>query len=182
MSSKGGVNWVVLGVGAAVTASMLWLFYSGFGTDPHAVPSVLVRQPAPAFSLVDLNGRPWSSAELKGKPVVLNFWSTWCGPCKQEHGVLQAAAARHPEIQFLGVIYSDEPDACRRYLEKAGTSYDHLVDDAGRVAIDYGVAGVPETFFIAADGTIVHKQVGPVSAQGIERLLAATLAPTGGAK
>jgi cytochrome c biogenesis protein CcmG/thiol:disulfide interchange protein DsbE len=163
---------MVLGLGALIVLPLLVLFARSFGNDPHAVPSVLEQKPAPSFALTDLDGQPWSSASLVGKPYVLNFWSTWCGPCKQEHQVLQAAAKAHPEVQFLGVIYSDEPDACRRYLEKAGTTYDHLVDAAGRVAIDYGVAGVPETFFVSADGTIVHKQVGPVTGPILESLLA----------
>lgn len=171
---KGQVNWTIIGLGLAVVVPMLVLFKVSFGNDPHAVPSVLEDKSAPPFAGVDLDNQPWSLAALKGKPVVLNFWSTWCGPCKQEHAVLQEAARRHPEVQFLGVIYSDDPDACRRYLERAGTSYDHLIDDAGRIAIDYGVAGVPETFFIHPDGTIVHKQVGPVSAPLLEGLLAKT--------
>ncbi len=160
---KGGVNYTVLGIGLALVLPMLWLFATSFGNDPHAVPSVLEDTPAPAFRLVDLDGVTWDSEQLKGKPIVLNFWSTWCGPCKQEHPVLQEAARIYPEVKFLGVIYSDEPEKCRRYLAAAGTSYEHLIDDGGRVAIDYGVAGVPETFFIDATGTIVHKQVGPVS-------------------
>lgn len=170
---KKGVNWVVLAVGAALILPTLWLFATSFGNDPHALPSVLVRQPAPAFALADLQGTRWSLDGQKGTPTVLNFWSTWCGPCKAEHAVLQEAARRHAgKVQFLGVIYQDDPDACGRYLDKVGTSYPHLVDDAGRVAIDYGVAGVPETFFIGADGTILHKQVGPVNAAMIEALLA----------
>ena len=171
-AKKAGVNWTVLGIGAIIILPMLVLFARSFGNDPHAVPSVLEHTPAPAFHLVDLDGKTWSSEQLKGKPVVLNFWSTWCGPCKQEHQVLQQGAANHPEVQFLGVVYADEPEACERYLAKAGTKYQHLVDPAGRMAIDYGVAGVPETFFISPDGVIQHKQVGPVTPQLLEQLLA----------
>jgi cytochrome c biogenesis protein CcmG/thiol:disulfide interchange protein DsbE len=116
----------------------------------------------------------WTLDALKGQPVVLNFWSTWCGPCKYEHDDLQRAARQNPDVKFLGVIYSDEPDKCRRYLRQVGTAYEHLVDTSGRTAIDYGVAGVPETFFINAAGTIVHKQVGPVNARILQRLMALT--------
>lgn len=172
MSAKGSrVNWMVVSMGLALVLPMLWLFRVSFGNDPHAVPSVLEHTPAPSFSSGSLSGQAWSLEALRGKPVVLNFWSTWCGPCKQEHALLQDAARRHPEVQFLGVIYADDPEACRRYLDRAGTAYDHVIDDAGRIAIDYGVAGVPETFFISPDGTIVHKQVGPVTPPLLEGLL-----------
>jgi cytochrome c biogenesis protein CcmG/thiol:disulfide interchange protein DsbE len=166
-----GVNWTVLVVGLAIVLPLVALFAVSFGNDPHAVPNMLEGQRAPSFQLVDLDGKPWSLEALRGKPVVLNFWSTWCGPCKQEHQILQDGARRHPEVTFLGVVYNDEPDACRRYLEKAGTSYAHLVDADGRVAIDYGVAGVPETYFIDATGTIAHKQVGPVNGPILEQLV-----------
>jgi cytochrome c biogenesis protein CcmG/thiol:disulfide interchange protein DsbE len=166
-----GVNYTVLGLGVLLIVPMLWLLQAGFGTNPRELPSVLEGRVAPGFSLVDLDGERWSLEALKGRPVVLNFWSTWCGPCKAEHPLLQRAAQLHPDVQFLGVIYSDEPDKCRRYLASEGTTYDHLVDDAGRTAIDYGVGGVPETFFINAEGTIVHKQVGPLSAQTLAALL-----------
>lgn len=160
---KGGVNTTVLGIGLAMVLPMLALFYYGFDTDQRSVPSVLEKKAAPDFELVDLDGKRWSLEELRGKPIVLNFWSTWCGPCKLEHRFLQQGAVAYPEVKFLGVIYSDSADNCRRYLAKAGTTYEHLVDDQGRVAIDYGVAGVPETYFIDKDGVIAHKQVGPVN-------------------
>lgn len=171
MSRRGRVNPWVLGLGLALVVPMLVLFAASFGNDPHAVPSVLEGRAAPVFRLQDLQGRTWDLAELRGRPVVLNFWSTWCLPCRQEHGLLQEAARRWPEVQFLGVIYADEPEKCERYLATAGTSYDHLVDPGGRTSIDYGVAGVPETFFLDRDGVIVHKQVGPVSPALLSTLL-----------
>jgi cytochrome c biogenesis protein CcmG/thiol:disulfide interchange protein DsbE len=163
MSRRRRVNPWVLGLGLGLVVPMLALFAASFGNDPHAVPSVLEGRAAPRFRLEDLEGRTWDLDELRGRPVVLNFWSTWCQPCRLEHGLLQEAARRWPEVQFLGVIYSDEPDRCARYLATAGTAYDHLVDPGGRTSIDYGVAGVPETFFLDRNGVIVHKQVGPVS-------------------
>lgn len=163
--SRGQVNIGVLLVGLALVAVLLGILASGFGNDPRAVPSVLDSQPAPTFVLSDLDGQTWELARLRGKPVVLNFWSTWCGPCKAEHPLLQQAARMYPDVQFLGVVYADEPEACRRYLAQAGTTYDHLIDPDGRIAIEYGVAGVPETFFIDRDGVIVHKHTGPLSRQ-----------------
>lgn len=172
MTQRPRVNAWVLGLGLALTSGLVVLFALSFGNDPHAVPSVLERTPAPAFRLVDLDGRTWSLDELRGQPVVLNFWSTWCLPCKQEHGLLQEAARAFPEVRFLGVIYADEPQKCRDYLARAGTAYAHLVDEGGRTAIDYGVAGVPETFFVDRQGVVVHKQVGPVHPSMLAPMLA----------
>lgn len=170
MSRRGANPWV-LGIGAAVVLPLLALFWVSFGNDPRALPSVLEGRPAPAFELSDLDGNPVSLAQLAGTPVVLNFWSTWCGPCKQEHPVLLQAARNNPDVKFFGVIYADDPEKAKRYLAAAGTSYPHLVDQTGHAAIAYGVAGVPETFFIDASGRIVHKQVGPVDGQLLAMLL-----------
>jgi len=154
--------WVLLG-GFLLTIPLVWILASGFGKDPHAIRSVLEGKAAPTFVLYDLNGEPVDLESLKGRPVVVNFWSTWCGPCKYEHPLLQQASRVHREVQFLGVIYSDDSDKVRRYLAKAGGDYPNLEDPGGTVAISYGVTGVPETFFIGRDGTIAHKEAGPVN-------------------
>jgi cytochrome c biogenesis protein CcmG/thiol:disulfide interchange protein DsbE len=146
-------------VGIAILVGIL---ASGFGKDPHAMPSMLEGRPAPAFALVDLDGNPVTSATLKGTPYILNFWSTWCGPCKEEHPYLQDAARAFPGVKFYGVLYSDDPVKARRFLANQGTAYPTLVDSTDRIAVDYGVTGVPETFFVDKSGTILHKQVGPV--------------------
>jgi cytochrome c biogenesis protein CcmG/thiol:disulfide interchange protein DsbE len=159
---RGRVNGVVLALGLVIVVPLVALLGSGFGNDPRAVPSVLVGKPAPGFTLRDLNGTPVSLEALRGRPVVLNFWSTWCQPCRLEHPLLQDAARAWPDVAFLGVVYNDEAEKCRRYLDKAGSAYPALIDPDGRVAIDYGVAGVPETFIVAPDGTIAHKHVGPL--------------------
>jgi len=170
---SGRPNLLVLGVGALFLVPMVLLFAVSFGNDPRAVPSVLEGQTAPSFDLIDLDGQPISLDDLAGSPVVVNFWSTWCGPCKLEHGLLTQAAIRYPNVQFIGVVYSDTEEKVRRYLEKEGTSYPHLLDPGGRTAIDYGVAGVPETYFIDPSGVIHHKQVGPLNGPLIQRLLSA---------
>ncbi|MCB9682723.1 MAG: TlpA family protein disulfide reductase [Alphaproteobacteria bacterium] len=168
---RGRVNLFVLVGGLAVIVPLLVLFAVSFGNDPHEVPSVLEHTPAPQFHLQDLDGKTWDLASLRGKKVVLNFWSTWCVPCRQEHPLLQQAARLYPDVVFLGAVYSDEPAKCRAYLTREGTAYAHLVDPEGRLAIDYGVAGVPETYFIDESGVIAHKAVGPVSAPLIQSLL-----------
>lgn len=157
------MNWKVLAAGAVIVAPLIWVLASGFGHDPHAIPTTTIGATAADFSLVSLDGEPVQLSKLKGKPVVLNFWSTWCGPCVHEHPLLQAAARARPDVVFLGVLYGDEPARAREYLERAGHAYPTLVDESQRIIVDYGVAGVPETFFIAPDGVIKHKVSGAVS-------------------
>ncbi len=177
MKAERRVNATVLALGLGGTLGLVALFAVSFGNDPHAVPSMMEQQPAPPFTLVDLDGKTWTLDALRGQPIVLNFWSTWCLPCKQEHAVLLDAARRSPGVRFLGVIYSDDPQKCRDYLTRAGAAYPHLIDEGGRTAIDFGVAGVPETFFIDREGTIVHKQVGPVNTPTLAALLQRVGAP-----
>jgi cytochrome c biogenesis protein CcmG/thiol:disulfide interchange protein DsbE len=165
------VKWPILFAGLVLVIPLLLVLASGFGNDPHAVPDVRTGTQAPTWKLVDLEGREWSSESLRGKPVVLNFWSTWCGPCKFEHPVLLQAAQAYPDVVFLGVIYSDEPTAVSRYLDRNGKAYPHLVDPAGHAAIDFGVTGVPETFFIDRGGRIVHKEAQALRPDTLQRWL-----------
>jgi cytochrome c biogenesis protein CcmG/thiol:disulfide interchange protein DsbE len=108
-------------------------------------------------------GRTIDLATLRGKPVVINFWATWCGPCWEEHPVLVANARRLPDVQFLGVVFQDQESKILDFLAQRGTSYPTVVDDKGKTAIAYGVGGVPETFFVDADGKIVEKFTGPMT-------------------
>jgi cytochrome c biogenesis protein CcmG, thiol:disulfide interchange protein DsbE len=160
------VNWKVLGVGAALVVPLVVLLAQGFGRDPHALPDAMSGKPAPGFTLPTLDGLPVSLAAARGKPVVLNFWATWCGPCVGEHPELLAAARQYGPrgAVFLGVLYGDDPAKAQAWLDQKGNGYPTLIDADQRVAIDYGVAGVPETFVVGPDGTLVHKFVGPVTA------------------
>ena len=158
------VNWRILAPGLTVVLSLLALFAWSFGRQVKEVSDSHEGEPAPAFVLVDLDGKRWTLDELKGTPVVLNFWSTWCGPCKYEHPLLQQAQQVHPDVRVLGVIYSDTADKARRYLQRAGSTYPNLVDEGNRVSIQYAVQGVPETFFIDRQGIIRYKKTGPLGA------------------
>ena len=131
--------------GSIVIFGLVMLLASGFGRDPGEMRSVLIERPAPPFILTNLSGEPVALSDLQGTPVILNFWSTWCQGCKDEHGALLNAARQHPEVQFLGIIYQDNPDKIRRYLKAAGGAYPHLQDPGGETAFNYGVTGVPET-------------------------------------
>jgi cytochrome c biogenesis protein CcmG/thiol:disulfide interchange protein DsbE len=168
------VNWPILVIGAVGIVALVGVLASGFGNDPRAVPSVLEGRPAPAFALVDLEGKSHDLAEMKGRPFVLNFWSTTCVPCRQEHDALQYGARANPDVPFFGVLYHDEPEKALRYLKSHPAAYPTLVDGQHRMSIDYGVAGVPETFFVDAAGKIVHKQVGPLDPDTLQALLERT--------
>jgi len=169
------VNWRVLGPGLLGIGLLVLVLAAPIlkGTDPHALPSVLEGRIAPNFSLKTLNGEPVDLASLKGRPVVLNFWATWCQPCALEHPNLLEGSRRNPEVTFLGVLYGDEPAKAKRYLARAGSAYPTLVDPGQRIAMDYGVGGVPETFFIDRDGQIVKKLAQPLSAMELEKWLEA---------
>lgn len=160
---RAGVNRAVLVAGLAVVVPLILLLVLNIGRNPHAVSSPMLNKPAPDFALRPAGGGPAVSlASLRGKPVVLNFWATWCVPCFEEHGVLTEAARLHPGVHFVGVIYEDEEERVNGFLSRQGKAYPSLMDPEGKTAIAYGVYGVPETFFIDAGGQIVSKYVGPL--------------------
>jgi len=166
------VNRIVLLVGALLVVPLLVFLAIGFRFDPRAIDSPLVGKPAPPFSLTDLDGTVISLEALRGTPVVINFWATWCQPCIAEHPVLQAEARRwEGKVRFLGIIYQDQPEPIRRFLARRGSWGPSLVDPGSRVAIAYGVYGAPETFVIGPDGTIVEKITGMVDPRRLDRLL-----------
>jgi cytochrome c biogenesis protein CcmG/thiol:disulfide interchange protein DsbE len=147
---------------------------ASFGNNPRELPSVLEQKAAPTFVLTDLSGKTWSLEALRGKPVVVNFWATWCKECKKEHATLGAAPARYPQVQFLGVLYADDPVKARAHL-KGEAAYPTLIDANGHVAIDYGITGVPETLFISKEGVLFRKVVGPLDNARLDAFLAPLL-------
>ena len=155
---------LLLGGIAAAIGLLLFAFAMLFGRDPHEVPFGLKNKPAPDFTLTRLdNGESVTLSQLRGRPLVLNFWASWCGPCAQEHPTLALAAQRfHTEANFYGVIFEDTPEDARKFAAPTSTSFPQLIDPQSRMAVDYGVTGVPETYFIDAQGIIRDKFVGPL--------------------
>ena len=157
------MNRTVILVGALIVTPLIVVLALSFGKDPRAIDSPLIGKAAPSFTLRDLNGDVVALEELRGQPVVLNFWATWCQPCVVEHPTLVAGAKRYEgKASFLGVIYQDEPEKIRRFLSQRGTWGPALIDTDGDVAIAYGVYGAPETYFISSDGVIAEKVVGAI--------------------
>lgn len=146
----------------AILAPTIALLYFSLTRHPRELPSALVGKQAPVFELVSLEGKTISLAAARGKPVVLNFWSTWCGPCEAEHALIkQASEFFGPQrVVFYQVLYEDTPENAKRFVDKFGKAAPVLLDPNLRTAIDYGVAGVPETFFINPQGHVVGKQAG----------------------
>jgi cytochrome c biogenesis protein CcmG/thiol:disulfide interchange protein DsbE len=137
---------------------------AGLSRDPHLVPSPLVGKPAPAFTLPRLD-RPatFSPAEMQGRVWMLNVWASWCGACRQEHPLL-TDLSRSGVVPLVGLDYKDAGPAARRWLAEHGDPYLLTAVDAdGRVGIDYGVYGVPETYVIDRAGVIRYKHIGPVT-------------------
>ena len=171
------MNRKALVIGVLLVTPLLVFLALSFRSDPRQIDSPLIGKPAPVFALADLDGNVYRLAELRGRPVVLNFWATWCQPCIVEHPVLQAGARRYRgQVEFLGVVYQDEPDKIRRFITERGAWGPSLVDPDVKVAIAYGVYGAPETFFIGADGMVAEKITGPVDPRTLKRILDSLLA------
>jgi cytochrome c biogenesis protein CcmG/thiol:disulfide interchange protein DsbE len=137
----------------------------GLGRDPHEVPSVLVNKPAPTFRLPQLKDptKTFSAGDMKGKVWLLNVWASWCIACREEHPHL-FEYAKSGAAPIIGLNYKDRPEDALEWLGELGDPYDlSAVDLEGRVAIDYGVYGAPETYIIDKNGTIREKHVGPVT-------------------
>ncbi len=137
----------------------------GLGLNPREVPSPLINKPAPAFQLPQLHqpDKTFSQQDMQGKVWLLNVWASWCVSCREEHPVLMELAKSNT-VPIYGLNYKDKPDDALGWLKQFGDPYVlSITDRNGRVGIDYGVYGVPETFVIDKQGAIRYKQIGPVT-------------------
>ena len=135
--------------------------------DPNSIPSVLISSPAPEFNLPEVTGTGvpgFSRADLVGDggPIVVNIFASWCVPCRAEHAVL-TRMVNQDGVRLFGINYQDQPEDALRWLNELGNPYERIGSDLnGRVAIDWGLTGVPETFIVGANGTVLYKHVGPI--------------------
>jgi len=164
------MNRTVLFIGILIAAALVVILFVGLGKDPAAIRSPLIDKPAPSFALREVGtNNTIDISQYRGKPLIINFWATWCGPCWEEHPVLVANARMlQPNVQFIGVVFQDKEDKILGFLQQRGTAYPTLVDERGKTAIAYGVGGVPETYFVDANGVIRAKYAGPMSADIIQ--------------
>ena len=161
---------------------VLALLAYGFRLNPRDIPSPLVDRPAAAFALTSYTGEPMSMEAHRGKVVVVNFWASWCHPaCYEEAPVLERnwRAYRERGVVVLGVDIQDKPEAAKKFIADFSLTFPNALDPAGRVSVDYGVYGVPETFFIDRRGRIRAKHVGAVTDEVFRRQVDRLLAEQG---
>jgi cytochrome c biogenesis protein CcmG, thiol:disulfide interchange protein DsbE len=160
------VVFAAVGIGLAV----------GLTRDPGTLPSALVDRPVPQFELPALEGADGlSDADLKGRVSLVNVFASWCVPCRVEHPVLMRLAEQG--VPIFGINYKDPPDQAKAWLAELGDPFGKIgADRNGRVGIEWGVYGVPETFVIDAEGRIRHRHVGPIQARDLEQTLLPILA------
>jgi cytochrome c biogenesis protein CcmG/thiol:disulfide interchange protein DsbE len=156
---------------------LLGLLAYGFRTNPREIPSPLLGRAAAPFSLTLFDGSRFTLAEHGGKVVLVNFWASWCIPCREEAPLLEATwrAYREHGVVFVGVNIQDSEPAARAFIREFGTTYPNGQDPGGRIAIDYGVYGIPELFFIGRDGRIAYKHIGAIGPSGLAGSLEAAL-------
>ena len=162
---------------AAVVPVLLLLAY-GFRTDPREIPSPLLGRPAAAFALTTFSGAALSLGDLRGKVVMLNFWASWCIPaCYEEAPALERTwrAYKDKDVMVVGVNIQDKDEAAREFLRRFEHSFPNAPDPRGRASVDYGVYGVPETFFIDRQGRVRFKHVGALTDEIASRRLDALL-------
>ena len=149
------------------------------GKDNSVIPSALIGKPAPALALAPLDGairagQPVPALEtgaIRGKLTLVNVWASWCVPCRQEHPVI-LGLAQDPRINVVGINYKDKNDAALAFLGELGNPFRAIgIDPKGTAAIDWGVYGIPESFLVGPDGTILYKQVGPFTDDAVKNRL-----------
>ena len=153
------------------------LFYG----DASRIPSALIGKPAPNFNLAalpDLKDIPGLKTDdlRQGHVSIVNIFASWCAPCRQEHPILMALSRdpelRANEVEIYGLSYKDEPENAKSFLQEDGNPFQRIgVDPAGRIAIDFGVYGVPETFIITGEGKISYKFIGPLTSSAMTTVL-----------
>ena len=169
---------MVLPLLAFIGLALLFWFRLGSG-DPSRIPSALIGRPAPQTTLPQLEGLQNNGAQVpgldpaafKGKVSLVNVWASWCVPCHDEAPLL-TELAKDRRLQLVGINYKDTPDNARRFLGRYGNPFGLVGTDAnGRASIEWGVYGVPETFIVGREGTIVYKLVGPITPDNLRAVL-----------
>ena len=175
------MNWRITLSFVVLCLGLLAVLAKGFGSNPREVPFMLKGQAAPPFTLRAMDsGMRVSLEQLKGRPAVINFWASWCGPCKEETPLLERTWQRwrDRDVVFVGVNVKDFRGDALEFLREYDVTYPNVYDGKGWTVGRFGVTGFPETYFIDAAGRVVYRVAGPVDesdlATGIDRARAAT--------
>lgn len=174
---KHPARWIAGGV-AVLLVALAVVFASQIGNDPRADAnkSQLAGRDAPKFRITTLEGEKLTQADLAGKATIVNFWNTWCIPCREEAPDLQKFYAGHaddPDFQMIGIVRDDNRSAVEKWVKNRGDEWIIAMDPDGNAALAFGTRGQPETFAISPDGLIVGYQFGPASVEDLETLLSA---------
>ena len=171
-SNRSNALWwvaaLLIGIGLATAVVLA----TRFGDDPNLVESPLIGEPMPDVTLEALDGSgPVTFEDFVGEMTVINFWASWCFPCRAEHGLLAEAARQFDGVNFVGVVFQDSADRANEFLDEFGRPYQNVLDPDSRGAINFGVFGIPETYFIDEAGTVVAKISGELQPGVIEEVL-----------
>jgi len=158
---------------ALVVIALVGVLLYGFVNKGTQAGSMLDGKPAPDFTLNLFDGRSITLSDLKGKPVLINFWASWCGPCRDEAPVLERGwrAYKDKGVIFIGVDVRDEEKAALAFIKEFNITYPNGPDTTNRISINYGVTGVPESFFVNRDGVVIRRHVGATNEQQLKRYI-----------
>ena len=170
------LRWRVVGAVLPLILLAAWAGTMLVIRGPSAA-GLQIGQPAPDFALTDLDGNALRLSDLRGQPVIVNFWASWCGPCVDEFPVLEQAIARHQaeELAVVGIVFRDNSEAARDFMARMGASWTAAMDPGELTAQSFGVLAPPESIFIDRDGIVRGRQIGQLTANDLERQLALTL-------
>ena len=169
--------WIKVGSVVVIAGGMIGLLAYGFTQDARYIQSPLVARQAPSFTLTLFDGKVVRLADFRGKAVLVNFWASWCVPCRAEARALESAWQKYKDrgVVFLGVNIQDKEEDARAFMKEFGITYLNGRDASGKIAVDYGVWGIPETFFVDAQGRITYKHAGELKTPTITSKLDAAL-------
>lgn len=171
---KHPTRWIAMGAGAAALLLVVVLV-TLVGGDAESSGGRLLGRPVPEFDLPTLDGGRVASDDLLGSAYVVNFWNTWCVPCRREHPELVEFYERHrdeTDFAMIGIVRDDTEDAVRDYVEEEGVGWTVALDPGSRAALAFGTTGQPETYVVGPDGVVMAVQIGPVTADDLEQMLA----------